>query len=64
MNPADGDLHLKSTATAAIDKAPFQASCATDWDGGARPVGTAVDIGADEIGSAAIAPPTNLRIVR
>ena len=64
VNPAAGDLHLKSTATAAIDKAPFQASCATDWDGGARPVGTAVDIGADEIGSAAIAPPTNLRIVR
>ena len=64
MNPAAGDLHWKPTATAAIDTAPLQANCATDWDGGARPVGTAVDIGADELGSAAIAPPTNLRIVR
>jgi hypothetical protein len=63
VNPAAGDLHLKATASVAIDKASFQPHCTIDWDGSTRPIGTA-DIGADELESAALTPPTNLRIVR
>src|SRR5204862_7683068 len=32
-NPGAGDLHLKATAAVAIDKAPLQPNCTTDWDG-------------------------------
>jgi len=64
VNPASGDLHLKPTASAAIDKVALQANCTTDWDGFTRPIGTAADIGADEFASSAPIPPTNLRIVR
>jgi Right handed beta helix region len=67
MNPAVGDLHLKSTATSAIDKASAAVAESTDWDGEARPVGSAADLGADEFGGTgqtAPSPPTNLRIIR
>jgi len=64
VNPSVADLHLKSTASVVIDKAPLQANCTTDWDGLTRPTGAAADIGADEFGSQAVAPPSNLRIVR
>jgi hypothetical protein len=47
-NPSIGDLHLKSTATAAIDQAPTLASVTDDIDGDARPSGLGYDIGADE----------------
>ncbi len=63
VNPAAGDLHLKATASVAIDKGALQPNCTTDWDGSTRPVGAAADLGADEFGSAPTAP-TNLRIVR
>lgn len=64
VNAAAGDLHLKPTASLAIDKATLQANCANDWDGFTRPIGSAADIGADEFASAAPTAPTNLRIVR
>jgi hypothetical protein len=66
VSPATGDLHLKSTATVAIDKAPANANCRMDWDGQPRPQGAASDIGADEYGSTTSAPkpPTNVRIIR
>jgi hypothetical protein len=64
VNPAAGYLHLKATASVAIDRASVQPSCTTDWDGSTRPIGTAADIGADEFESATLTPPTNLRIVR
>jgi hypothetical protein len=66
VNPAAGDLHLVSTATAAIDKAQLLTSCPADWDGTARPQGAAADIGADEFSSAAQsapAAPKNVRII-
>jgi len=47
-DPASGDLHLSPRATAVIDKAPPQPECKTDFDGEKRPVGRALDIGADE----------------
>ena len=33
VNPTTGDLRLKPTATAAIDRAPAVANCPLDWEG-------------------------------
>jgi len=59
-NPAEADLHLLSTATAAIDKAPALPAVANDFDGDARPQGAGYDIGADEYvpASAPVIPTT------
>jgi hypothetical protein len=65
VDVASGDLHLRSTATAAIDRGVTH-STADDWDGGTRPSGSARDIGGDEFGAGgtqAPAPPTNLRLI-
>jgi hypothetical protein len=48
VNPSAGDLHLKSTATAVIDRALALASVTNDIDGHPRPSGAGYDIGADE----------------
>jgi Right handed beta helix region len=67
VNPASGDLHLKATSTAAIDKASAAFAGSTDWDGDARPQGSAADFGADEFRSTTQlppSPPTNLRVIR
>lgn len=48
VNPTAGDLHLTNAASAAIDHGVTTADATTDWDGQARPSGTAYDIGADE----------------
>jgi len=47
--PAAGDLHLRSTATAAVDKAPALPAVTDDLDGNSRPQGCCYDIGADEV---------------
>ena len=64
VDPASGDLHLKSTASAALNKIPAPPSAApTDWDGDPRPSG-ATDIGADELVVHQPPPaPQNLRVV-
>jgi hypothetical protein len=66
VDPSNGDLHLRSTATTAIDRA-VSSNTTQDWDGQARPSGTSPDIGADEFesGSSSGVPsaPQNLRIV-
>jgi len=61
VNPAAGDLHLKQTATAAIDKG-VAVSVTDDFDGQARPQGAASDIGAHEYATSATIPasPNNL----
>jgi hypothetical protein len=69
VNPATADLHLKATATAAIDKGSATQAPPLDWDGDTRPQGTAVDVGADEYraGTTTTPPPaapTNVRIIR
>ncbi len=51
INPAGADLHLTSTATAAIDHASLLGRAPEDIDGQTRPMGVAVDVGADEYGS-------------
>lgn len=50
VSPGRGDLHLSSTAVAAIDKVPVHPDAAADWDGESRPAGAAADLGADERG--------------
>lgn len=51
-----GDLHLTEQATDAIDQGAATLLCPDDFDGDARPVGAAADIGADEVlGSCALA---------
>ena len=68
VNPAAGDMHLKATATAVLNKiASPPGLAATDWDGHSRPAGSS-DIGADEYSTATIptvpSTPQNLRILR
>jgi hypothetical protein len=65
VDPPAGDLHLKPTATAALNKiAAPPAAAPFDWDGQPRPAG-ATDIGADEaVPFAPPVPPLNFRIVR
>jgi hypothetical protein len=62
-DPANADLHLKSTAVSAIGQGLTLSSVSDDIDGESRPYGSAFDIGADEWRPLAISPPTNLRIV-
>jgi hypothetical protein len=57
VNPAAGDLHLRATATAAIDQAPALDAVTGDWDGDARPQGAGHDIGADEFRATSPPPP-------
>ncbi len=51
VDPAGGDLHLRPTASGIIDQADPLANVADDYDGDARPIGLASDIGADEYAS-------------
>ncbi|MBL4898780.1 MAG: hypothetical protein COA42_22120 [Alteromonadaceae bacterium] len=46
VDPANGDLHLKSTATSVINQGNLLADVTTDFDGHSR--GATSDIGADE----------------
>jgi hypothetical protein len=48
VNPATGDLHLRPSATNAIDKAPAVGTVTNDFDRDLRPQGAGTDIGADE----------------
>jgi hypothetical protein len=68
VNAAAGDLHLKPTASAAVDKGSAAQAAPQDWDGEARPFGAAVDVGADEYrpssGPTPPIAPTNLRVIR
>jgi hypothetical protein len=57
VSPSSGDMHLRASATPAIDHAAVLAEVPTDIDGDIRPIGTAPDVGADE---AALDPPPAL----
>jgi hypothetical protein len=60
VNASAGDLHLDSTASAAINQAASLASVFDDFDGDPRPIGSSPDVGADEFG---LLPPSGLRII-
>jgi hypothetical protein len=64
VDGAGGDLHLVSSAMAAIDQGAglVTESCADDIDGDIRPIGVARDIGADEYGTAPPAAVIDLRV--
>ena len=55
-NGTGGELHLKTSATAAINKVTAPADAADDIDGDHRPAGTQADIGADELSFLEITP--------
>lgn len=55
VDATNGDLHLVAGAVAAIDQANPLSQVTDDFDGDARPIGSAPDVGADEY---EIAPPT------
>jgi len=63
-NVVSGDLHLVATATAVIDQAASLADITDDFDGDARPIGSAPDVGADEYGLPPPAPVTDLHITK
>ncbi len=50
VDAAAADLHLRSSASAAVDQALSLAQVADDFDGDARPIGPWPDVGADEYG--------------
>ena len=60
--PASGDLHLRETATGAIDQAAPLADILADIDGDARPIGGAPDAGADEYGAPVPPAVADLRV--
>ena len=55
-NGTGGDLHLKSSAAAAINIVTAPADAAEDIDGNHRPAGALADIGADELSFLEITP--------
>lgn len=59
VNAAAGDLHLRSTADAAIDTGVALEEVTVDWDRQRRPAGAGWDVGADEVGATTTTPTTN-----
>ena len=59
----NGDMHLRPTASLAIDQAGLVSEAIDDIDGDQRPIGTAADIGADEYGLSTPSIVSDLRIV-
>jgi hypothetical protein len=59
VDPASENLHLRGTATAAIDQAPFLPEVVDDFDAQSRPQGSAYDIGADEFAESVATPTRN-----
>ncbi len=55
-NGAAGDLHLKTSAAAAINKVTAPADAPEDIDGDPRPTGALADIGADELSFLTVTP--------
>jgi len=62
VNPATADLHLRASATNAIDKAATLGTVTNDFDGDLRPKGASSDIGADEFTTNAPPRITNIRL--
>jgi hypothetical protein len=63
VNPAGADLHLRASATNAIDQGLTLSSVTNDIDGDRRPRGARSDIGADEFTTNAPPPVTGFRFL-
>lgn len=64
VKPASGDLHLASAISSVVAAGQAVSGLSDDFDGQLRPVGTGIDIGADQFAaSSVLLPPTNLRVV-
>ncbi len=64
VDPAAADLHLLPTATGALDQAAPLPEVTNDFDGDARPIGPAPDVGADEYGEPPPASVDDLHITQ
>ena len=64
VDGANGDLHLDASASAAIDQAATLSDVSDDYDGDARPIGPAPDVGADEYGVPPPARASGFRVSR
>ena len=64
VDGAGGNLHLASTASAAIDQVTAPVDAPDDVDGDLRPIGPASDVGADEYGIPAPVAVTDLRVTQ
>jgi hypothetical protein len=65
VNPAAGDLHLNGNISQVVDQGRTINGLSSDFDGDARPQGTAFDIGADEMSSIVTVrpmPPSDLSL--
>ena len=59
--PTQGDLHLTSAGSAAVNTGRTVSGLTDDFDGDARPVGSGIDVGADEV-AVRPNPPTNVAV--
>jgi hypothetical protein len=64
VNPTQGNLHLAATRSGVVDAGRTVSGLTDDIDGESRPKGAAVDIGADEFGTATTKPnpPSNVTV--
>ena len=60
LDAPSGDLHLLPTAGTALDQGVAMTDCSEDFDGDARPYGSARDVGADEWTSFLDVPPGHI----
>jgi hypothetical protein len=64
VDATGGDLHLVSKIPVVVDQAGSLSGVSDDFDGDARPIGLAPDIGADEYGDPPPAAVTDLRVTQ
>jgi hypothetical protein len=62
VNATAGDLHLASGIASVVDLGQALADVTDDYDGDARPLGPAYDVGADEYGEPPPSAVTDLRV--